>query len=581
MRDEIAVSATGILADFIEAQMIGWADFHVAERLSVAASEQDNANVKLALALTMRSLREGSTLLDLPTAHLMLPEGVEPVAPTDLAWPDIERWLTDLAASTLVALPTDPTPRPLRLDGDRLYLERYWQAEQSVARRLKRRWELPELPHGAVAADPTLSPAQMSAVAAATIHRTTVIIGGPGTGKTHTVSSLLEAFAHQPTPPRSVAIAAPTGKAAARLEEAVSKSLSDRSISVPKGTTLHKLLGAHPAKPHRPRFNANFPLPHDLVVVDETSMMSLSMMGQLLDALADDARLVLVGDSNQLASVDAGAVLADLVDADGLLAPPGDRSAVVELTQNFRFRQDTPIAALAAAIVAGDEAAALAALATKPDLVRLEPIGNPATLADMPGLSDEIETNAELRVRAAKAGDGLAAVEALEAHRMLCAHRTGTFGEAKWNRILGQRLTALNPSQDKGEFHVGQPLLVTRNSDAIGREWQVWNGDSGVVTQTSDGPRVAIGRGSWVMLVPPQLLEGVADLYAMTIHKSQGSQFDKVSILLPPIGSPLLTRELLYTAVTRARAGLVIYGQPGALEHAIATPARRATGLAR
>ncbi|MDO4785257.1 MAG: ATP-binding domain-containing protein, partial [Propionibacteriaceae bacterium] len=168
----------------------------------------------------------------------------------------------------------------------------------------------------------------------------------------------------------------------------------------------------------------------------------------------------------------------------------------------------------------------------------------------------------------------------LDSHRLLCAHREGPYGAHRWNRVVSDWL-ALRPHQRGGLWQVGHPLLVTQNATLGASLDQVWNGDSGVIVATGQGPRAAIARAGQPLLVPPAMLDGVAELYAMTIHKSQGSQFDDVSVILPPLGSPLLTRELAYTALTRAKSSVTIYGSPDALAEAIRTPARRASGLAR
>lgn len=579
MRDNTAVAATGLLADYLAAHIIAVADFHVAERLAVAAGDRDNMLAKLALALCLRSLRDGSTCLDLSTADQLLPETQDDEQSTPaLTWPTLEQWLAALTTSGLVSTADGQGARPLHLDTQRLYLDRYWRAERFVAATLAKRAALPNPISASIAPDTSLNQLQRAAVEAALTHRTAVIVGGPGTGKTHTVAALLVAFAAQPIPPRRIALAAPTGKAAARLEESVSDALGDAPIAVPTAMTVHKLLGAHPARPYAPRHDEQHPLPYDLVILDETSMLSLTMMAQLLAALRDDCRLVLIGDSDQLASVDAGAVLADLVKAKGLIAP--DNDATVQLTHNYRFASQTPINDLAQAIRDGDVQAAHHAVTAQPDSVRLVPVANPGSLAELPGLDEALLATASDQIRAGAAGDGLRACFALERHRLLCAHRSGPYGESRWNRLVDQYLATTFHRPRTHDFYAGQPVLVTQNSSAIGPDAQVWNGDAGVVVETGDGLRVAIRRGRSVLHVPPQLLEGLTDLHAMTIHKSQGSQFEQVSILLPPLGSPLLTRELLYTAATRAKSGLVIYGEKAAFEQAIRTPARRASGLA-
>lgn len=566
---DIPVSATGILARFLEAGIISSADFHTAERLAWHCGERSQELAKLALALTMRALRQGSVCLDLATAHTLASETEEPESQA-VPWPSLDDFLAALQASPLAQIGTsDSSCRPLRLVGTLSYLERYWRAERDVERSLRLRSASAMTPQPVRIG--TLNPAQDRAVTAVGRHPVTVITGGPGTGKTRTAAAIVAAY-----PGARIALAAPTGKAAARLQESVCAELSGLQLSSPPGTTLHRLLGLHPARPNAPRHDADNPLPFDLVIVDETSMISLTMMRQLLAAVRPDAHLALIGDRDQLASIDAGAVLADLGEAAHLL--PGGDSAVVQLEQNYRFGGS--ILAAAAAIRDGDPEACLAALEPGSG-GQAELVETLSTdLSSLPGLRKRLSEWAHGLRQAAEEGDAAEATRVLEAHRLLCAHREGPYGAQRWNRAIADWLA---PGQrHRGAlWPVGQPLLVTQNAPAGTTSDQVWNGDSGVIVRTPQGPRAAIARGNGPLLVPPAMLDGVAELYAMTIHKSQGSQFDSVSIILPPVGSPLLTRELAYTALTRAKSWVTIYGSAEALAEAIQTPARRASGLAR
>lgn len=579
MRDTTAVAATGLLAEFIDGRIIGWADFHTAERLALAVGESGNSLAKLALALCMRSLRDGSTCLPLSTAHDVPPEGTEDdEPPPPVTWPDLDDWRAALSSSRLVVVgPDEPGRAPLRLVGDLVYLERYWQAERSVSATLHGRLAAPQPAWHAVPLAPDLNPGQRRAVVAAATHTTSVIVGGPGTGKTHTVAALLAALLRQPVPPSRIALAAPTGKAAARMEESIAGPLAALGLSAPPSSTLHRLLGLTVSRPFAPTYHAGNLLPHDLVIVDETSMLSLLLMQQLLEALRPDARLVLIGDRDQLASVDAGAVLSDLVSSPGLIDTD---TALVELTHNYRFGADTAIGRAAEAIRTGDADACLAALAMDPARAALIESDAAGGLADLPGLADALLASAYPMRTAALAGDGAAACAALDIHRLLCAHHGGPWGEVRWNRLVHALLaTRFHDFAPPDAWYPGQPILITRNSQALGPGQQVFNGDTGVVIDTPGGLRAAIARGAGPMVVAPQLLDSVTTLHAMTVHKSQGSQFAEVSVILPPVGSPLLTRELLYTALTRAQRRVVIYGSRDAVAEAVRTPARRASGL--
>lgn len=579
-RHEVPVAATGLLRIFAEATMIAPVDFHLARRMASLSKETDES-VELAFALATRELRLGSVCLDLRTASSLSPEsgledGLVESAQVDLPWPQVEAWLESVTRSPAVALPGSGN-RPFRLDGSLLYLDRFWGEERLVEERLRHRAGLPPF-----STDPTaLTRAQLAfpameqdddqdaAVLASLTHRTTVITGGPGTGKTTIVARILACLADETRPPL-VALAAPTGKAATRLMGAVNEALSVRGLRL-HGLTLHKLLGVVPGRPHRTHDRNNL-LPHDVVIVDETSMVSLTMMSWLLEAISDRTRLILIGDPQQLASVEAGAVLADIAASEDLL-PHAESSAVVQLKRNRRSNPEIGI--LAGAIQSGDADAVLA-LVSGGTAVTMQHYDGTQPITDYDVLTGDLHSTAEAVRAAALIGDGDAANVALARHRILCAHREGPFGVGRWSREgrlwLAEQFDGYG--RDAGAW-LGQPLLITRNSDMAA------NGDTAVVVEVDGTLMASVDRGQGSVLVDPVLLDDAADLHAMTIHKSQGSQFDVVSVVLPPLGSPLLTRELLYTAVTRARGNVRIYGSREALAAAVATPARRASGLGR
>lgn len=569
---EIPVAATGILLSFCEAGMLRPVDFHLARRLAALAQEPD-PEVHLAFALASRELRLGSVCVDLATAAAdLLPEAdlddgvVDDDAPP-LPWPDASSWLSRVAASPAVAGPEEES-RPFRLDGTVLYLDRYWRQERRLARGLRTRSATGQ-PAGSLRPAPTAPGTdadehQEAAVVAALEHGTTVITGGPGTGKTSVVARILASLdAENPR----IALAAPTGKAAARLQEAVfGEAPSALDIW---GGTLHKLLGARPRSP-RLEFGPGNPLPYDVVVVDETSMVSLEMMGHLLAAVSPSTRLILLGDAHQLRSVEAGAVLADIDEAD-LVTGPGGR--IVRLVRNFRSNPE--INRLAEAILAGDADAARGIVeeASSIEFIGFDGTVDPASLAS---LREDLMASASAVVEKASSGDGPGACAALAVHRILCGHRDGRFGVGHWARSARAWLSTRLPDYGFDSLpYAGQPLLMQRNTELY------HNGDTAVVVRRDDGSLVAVVDQPQHRLLPPTLLDDAVDLHAMTIHKSQGSQFDSVSVVLPPLGSALLTRELLYTAVTRAKERVRLYGSWDTLARAIATPVRRASGLAR
>lgn len=576
---EVPVAASGLVRQFCEAGMLRPIDFHLARRMCQLTCEVDE-RVELALALTTRELRLGSVCLDVASAHLLLPESAHddgaasPLSAT-LSWPDPTAWLAALAASPAVASADGPD-RPFRLVDGLLYLDRFHGEERSVALALLGRSALPPRPVppealctalGATAADPL--DRQQQAVIAALTNATTVITGGPGTGKTTIVAHILRGLA-DPTAPPLVALAAPTGKAATRLETSVRDTLGTASGLRLLSSTLHKLLDIVPGRERR-TFSPQNPLPHDVVVVDETSMVSLTMMAWLLEAVGDGTRLILIGDPDQLESVEAGAVLSDIADSPTLVTSQAG-PAVVRLDRNWRSNKE--ISALAAAIRSGDAAKGLELLADGGSCT-LTPLSGGESITDYPLLLDDILATAAAVRDASLAGDGAGANRSLDAHRILCAHREGPFGVGRWSAESRDWLARhLDGYGGPGPW-AGQPLLITRSGDAVS------NGDTGVVVLRQGRLVACIDRASGLLWRDPSVLDDVADLHAMTIHKSQGSQFDAVSVILPPVGSPLLTRQLLYTAVTRAKERVRLYGTTEAFVQAVQTPARRASGLGR
>jgi exodeoxyribonuclease V alpha subunit len=569
-----AVRAPGLLREFNDAGVLAPADVHVAQRLGELVGERDE-RVLLGAALAVRGPRLGHVLVDVATIRdTAAVDADEPVDLSALPWPPAVAWLERLAASELVAVgEEDAADRPLRLVGSELYLDRYWREERQVAADLTALNERavadvsePGLAAGLARVFAGAAPddAQRLAAETAVRRRFAVVAGGPGTGKTTTVARILALLLEQDD--SLVALAAPTGKAAARLVEAVhdeaarldvSDAVRDRLLAL-DASTLHRLLGWRPGAHSRFRHHRGNRLPHDVVIVDETSMVPLSLMARLVEAVRADARLILVGDPGQLTSIEAGAVLGDIVGP----AEPG--RGIVMLERGHRFGGD--IARLAEAIRAGDADAVLDALGA----VRW--ISDPETL-------DPVREGAVACARevttAARAGDGERALAALGAFRVLCAHRRGPYGVGAWTaRIEAWLAEAIDGFGAGDDWYVGRPLLVTENDYALG----LYNGDTGVVL--ADGSAAFERRGQ-LHHVSPTRLAAVETVYAMTVHKSQGSQFDTAAVVLPDATSPLLTRELLYTAVTRGRRELVVVGSEEAIRAAVARPVARASGLRR
>ena len=367
--------------------------------------------------------------------------------------------------------------------------------------------------------------------------------------------------------------------------------------------TLHRLLGWRPGARSRFKHDGTNRLPFEVVVVDESSMVSLTMMARLLEALRPTTRLVLVGDPDQLASVEAGAVLGDLVDRTtlGRRTPsfaatlravlPGStiteqepspaaatRDGVSALNTNHRT-DVSAIADLAAHVQRGEAHAALALLRSGAEGVELVEVEDDARLgeAHLAGVRADVLASGAALQSAALRGDGAAAVAALDAHRLLCAHRQGPRGVAHWSALATGWLAEQHPVVPRGGGHwVGEALLVTSNDYEVG----LYNGDTGVVVDDQRGSLVAVfGRGGEPVRVPVARLGDVRTLNALTVHRSQGSQFKSVTVVLPPADSRLGTRETIYTAVSRATHHVRLIGSATALAAAIHRPAARATGL--
>jgi exodeoxyribonuclease V alpha subunit len=614
-RHLIVQTAIGPLAVFNQAGVLNPADVHTAETVCRIGHEADG-RVRLALALTVRALRNGSVCIDLRTVHTTaFDEAEAAIDIAELPWPEPDKWIEACKASVLVADGADQTGgRPLRLAGGLLYLERYWQQEELVRVQLQQRFAAtaPEIDQSRLAAAlprlfdhiglaPGEADRQQLAAAVSALGRVSVLAGGPGTGKTTTVARLLALLHDQPGPVLRIALAAPTGKAAARLEEAVRaataqlESADQRRLGDITASTLHRLLGWLPSNRSRFRHDATNQLPHDVVIVDEMSMVSLTMMARLLEAVRPSARLVLVGDPDQLSSVEAGAVLADIARAPG--APDavlGQRlvelgliaeretapvHGVVQLTHTWRF--GGAIDSLARAIRAADADAAVAVLRSgASDMqfseVDLEAEPTETSAQALAGMAAQVRAAGVAMLEAARSGDVAGALVALDRHRLLCAHRRGPYGVLRWGLEVERWLAEAIPGYgEDGEWYAGRPLLVTAND----YEMSLYNGDTGVIVETPDGIRAAFSRGAAPKLYSPVRLDAIQTVHAMTVHRAQGSQFDTVSFVVPPPESPLLTRELLYTAVTRARRQVLLIGSEEAVRRAVLRPANRASGL--
>lgn len=519
---------------------------------------------------------------------------------------------TAQAASELVGAPGDY--KPLVLDGALLYLARYWHYEASLAHNLKQRAGFRDdvdlsllrrdldglFPHNSQGPDK-----QKSAAAAAVLRQLCVISGGPGTGKTSTVIRILAALQSQHGGSLRIGLAAPTGKAAARMQEAIRGAKQrldwDKAVqdAIPENAvTLHRLLGVRPDSVYF-RHHAAKLLPYDVLVVDEASMIDLALMAKLLDALPPACRLILLGDKDQLSSVEAGSVFGDICRGGeysdaflGLLAqagappgpsaqtgsasdfsPPSLADSLLLLHHSHRFAAGGGIGELARMFNDGQAEAAFTLLSQEADDIVWRQGRFAMLKAD---LLRRMEQGYAGYFSAVRRGDALAALAAFNGFRVLTAHREGECGAENLSRLLEERIKQRLNLHYRMVWYPGRAVMITRNDYGL----RLFNGDIGIALEREGQPRVYFedADGRLRDLAPGRLPEH-QPVYAMTVHKSQGSEFDEVLLLLPEQASPVLNRPLVYTAVTRAKRRVELWGQPEILAHALAAMPLRASGL--
>jgi exodeoxyribonuclease V alpha subunit len=517
----------------------------------------------IAAAMLSRNIRHGHICLDLVKGPVHFDEPL-PI----FIWPKLETWEKAFTKNRAFGGPADE--RPLVLDNaGRLYLRRYWEYEKALAEGILLRCD------SQTPANPRTGDLQELAIETALARRFVVISGGPGTGKTTTVLKILERMVSQPGGENlRIALAAPTGKAAARLQETLLAGGGNdvRQDRLPKSaSTLHRLLGSRHNSVYF-RHNAKNPLPVDLVVVDEASMVPLTMMAKLFAALPHRANVILLGDRDQLSSVEPGAVLGDIARA---ASEPGPlQGSLVVLDKNYRFGNESNIFALCNAVREGEIERALKILNSgeRPDVISGR---TPPPLQVPERLRQRVIAGYSAYLRAP---DPAEALKEFKKFRVLCALRTGPYGVESLNRTIEKILREERLVTGTQNTYAGMPILITQNDYQL----RLYNGDIGILLpDPANGSLLAwfIGEDGGIRRVPPARLPEYEPAFVMTVHKSQGSEFDNVLLILPDKESPVLTRELVYTGLTRARSRVEVWFQESVLRAAIARTIQRGSGL--
>ena len=580
-------------------------------RFMGALAHDDSRELLLGCALASRAVGQGDVCLVLPHyagQMLLWPE----LGRGAVFAPELTAWRRVLQRSRVVGAPGEF--KPLVLDEqDRLYLYRYWNYENQLAAALRQRaeqlYEVDEtrLQTGLQRLFPPPHPAavdwQKVAAALAVLRGFSVISGGPGTGKTTTLARILALLIEQldGKAPR-IRLAAPTGKAAARMQEAIRASkeklagLLEPAIltAIPEeASTLHRLLGSQPDGVYF-RHHRDNPLSVNVLVIDEASMVDLALMTKTVWALPPQARLILLGDKDQLSSVEAGTVLGELCAQAGDYSPafawrltaltgetlrPDEarpqllQDSIVLLQHSYRFGGDSGIGRLAEAVNRGDEQAIQALRSqTLADVDWCSPVAMPEQVLLERMLQGYGSYLQQVRVQTPVAE----VFAAFQEYQVLCPQRTGPTGVENLNVLLENQLKW---HRTGSEWYPGRPVMITRNDYQL----RLFNGDIGIALsdpERADRLRVYFQEtdGS-LRSFPITRLPAYEPVFAMTIHKSQGSEFDEVLLVLPLEDSRVMTRELIYTGITRARKRVTLWGDPNLLLQAVRKSVQRSSGL--
>ncbi len=572
-----------------------------------------NPEIGLAAALASHHQGEGHICLDLSSVagKPALADGSE-----DAVLPELKKWQSLLENAPVVGRPGEF--KPLILDGTKLYLYRYWDYETKLGNILKARaggdWENVDqgvLRDGLLRLFPAdgQEDTDWQKVAAFTsvMKRFCVISGGPGTGKTFTVAKILALLLEQRGAEKMrIALAAPTGKAAARLQEAIrnSKEKLDGREDIKKlipedASTIHRLLGSIPDSPYF-RHNAEDPLSAETVVIDEASMVDLALLSKLAQAVPPAARLILLGDKDQLASVEAGAVLGDICDTgkvhgysqrfcnalrqiagEKATCPVEDeggagiRDSIIQLRRSYRFGAVSGIGEVSRAVNEGESVRAVELMKNgSHGDIRWKSLPRPEALPAV--LKDRIMEGFSAYL---KETDPAKTFDLFNRFRILCALREGPHGVHYINLLVEQVLKDEALIKRDGRWYAGRPVLITRNDYNL----RLFNGDVGITLadpKLENELRVFFPAPDGSMRTfPPLRLPDHETVYAMTVHKSQGSEFEQVLFLMPDRSVPVLTRELIYTAITRAKEKVEVWGKEEVFREAISRRIERISGL--
>jgi exodeoxyribonuclease V alpha subunit len=580
-------------------------DLHFANFL-YSLDTTKNPLVYISTALTSSALRDGHTCFDLSLlaekqfTYQALPFSID-------FFPSVFLWCKALLCSNIVGKPGDY--KPLIIDNNRLYLHRYWNYEQKLVKSLLSGIDTIVSPDFIKYKDQISSffnPSedhldfQHIAALVSLVNKYTIITGGPGTGKTTTVAKILIILLTAYGTRKRIALAAPTGKAAARLSSSITQALP--AITCPneiknciptQATTLHRLLGTIS---HSPEFiyNALNPLPYDIVVVDEASMIDLALMSKLVTALSPECKLILLGDKDQLSSVEAGSVLGDICDTGTphsftsdfskslqSIVPkfivsdctePEFANCIVTLQKSYRFDDSSGIGLLSKAINDGNSDLAFDILSNSE---QQECVFRPlSTQTDFKIMLQKFANNYFNPLQKPNGPHTL--FSCLDSFRILCAVRQGPFGVESINE---QVTSILQKKSDSTQVYHGKPIIITSNNYSL----NIFNGDTAIIVQDISDPtnfKVAFrNQDNSIRYLALRQIVSWETAYSLTVHKSQGSEFDSVLLILPAVQSPVLTRELLYTAVTRAKKKVEIWGTPQILKSCINSQIIRTSGL--